>query len=421
MATFDVPAKSSGIAQLELADGLRYMARQPILDLRGQVHGYELLFRAGPEAAFRGDGDLATRTVLDNTVLFGIEKLTCGLSAFVNCTMESLTGNLVHILPPSSTVLEILETLEPTPELIECCSSLKEAGYRIALDDFVWKPEAAGLVALADYIKVDFIETRPYKREELLKRLRGKKIKFIAEKVETLEDHQQACKEGFTLFQGYYFCRPVLLKNRKIPANRFSYIRILQLLHDDPLDLGELGLLVKQDASLTYRLLRLVNSPVSAIRQEVSSIESALVVVGEDTFRRIATLAIASELNAGRPPEILRMAFVRARFCEQAAELCGLGSTEQYLLGMVSLFPAILHIAMPELVRALPLRDGIREALLGVPCLESSLLAWAEARERADWEKSETIASSNGLSQVELIRCYGEAMLWAEAAMFSVA
>jgi len=264
-------------------------------------------------------------------------------------------------------------------------------------------------------------QTRPSQREELLKRLRGKKIKFVAEKVETLEEHEQARKEGFTLFQGYYFCRPVLLKNRKIPANRFSYIRILQLLHDEPLHLGELSLLVKQDASLTYRLLRLVNSPVSAIRQEVSSIESALVAVGEDTFRRIATLAIASELNAGRPPEILRMAFVRGRFCEQAAELCDLDSTEQYLLGMVSLFPAILHVAMHELVLGLPLRDVVREALLGAPCLESSLLAWAEARERGDWEPCEAIASCNGLNQMELIRCYGEAMLWAEAAMFSVA
>src|ERR1035437_7833367 len=144
-------------ALFELAGGLRYVARQPILDLRGRVHGYELLFRAGPEASFRGDGDLATRTVLDNTVIFGLEKLTGGLSAFVNCTGESLTEDLVHILPPSMTVLEILESLEPTPSLIAACRKLKAKGFRLALDDFTWKPKFDPLVELADYVKVDFL------------------------------------------------------------------------------------------------------------------------------------------------------------------------------------------------------------------------------------------------------------------------
>jgi len=111
------PANIFEAAPPELTAGLRYVARQPILDLRGRVHGYELLFRAGPEAAFRGDGDLATRTMLDNTVIFGLEKLTAGLPAFVNCTLEALTDELVNVLPPSMTVLEILENLEPTQRL----------------------------------------------------------------------------------------------------------------------------------------------------------------------------------------------------------------------------------------------------------------------------------------------------------------
>jgi len=130
----------------ELAGGIRYLARQPILDLRGQVHGYELLFRMGPETAFRGDRETATRTTLDNTVMFGLEKLTAGLPAFVNCTSQSLTEDLVHVLPPSMTILEILEDVEPTPSLIEACVRLKRAGYRFALDDFVWKPGLEPLV-----------------------------------------------------------------------------------------------------------------------------------------------------------------------------------------------------------------------------------------------------------------------------------
>ena len=329
----------------ELADELRYMARQPILDLHDRVFGYELLFRAGPETAFRGNGNLATRTVLDNTVIFGLDKLTAGKPAFVNCTMESLTERLVDVLPPTLTVLEVLETVEPSAKLIATCRALKAAGYRIALDDFTWGPKLDPLVELADYIKVDFIQTDAAARQKLFKRLSGGATVMLAEKVETLEERNRARDEGFTLFQGYYFCRPELMKNRKVPANRLAHLQILKLLQQsDPLDLRQLSQLVKRDASLTYRYLRLINSPLYAMRQEVRSIMTALSLIGDDTVRRIAILAITSELNAKRPPEILRMAFVRARFCELGAGHCTLGESEQYLLGLFSLLPAMLRI-----------------------------------------------------------------------------
>src|ERR1700677_385500 len=205
MATRALPEKGSAAALAEMNAGLRYVARQPILDIRSRVHAYELLFRAGPETAFRGDGDMATRTMLDNTVMFGLQKLTGGVPAFVNCTREALTEDLVHVLPPDMTVLEILETLEPTPELVDACSKLKAAGFRLALDDFIWHEKVEPLVKLADYIKVDFSLSGPTERKRLLKRLSGMKLVLLAEKVETPQEYRQACDEGFTLFQGYYF------------------------------------------------------------------------------------------------------------------------------------------------------------------------------------------------------------------------
>ena len=411
------PANIFEAAPPELTAGLRYVARQPILDQRGRVHGYELLFRAGPEAAFRGDGNFATRSMLDNTVMFGLEKLTAGLPAFVNCTLESLTDELVNVMPPSMTVLEILENLEPTPSLIASCRKLKALGFRLALDDFVWKKKLAPLVALADYIKVDFAQLSAPERKGLRRQLGSAPVAMVAEKVETQEDYKQACDEGFTLFQGYYFCRPLLLQGRGVPANRLFHLQILQALRSDEIDLRKLSLLVKRDASITYRLLRLVNSPLSAIRQEISSIETALIVVGEDMFRRIATLAVTSELNANQPAEILRMAFVRARFCELCAGLCALGQAEQYLLGMFSLLPAMLRIPMSDLAPALPLREKIREALLCGVNVESCLLRWVESHDRGDWMKSDAIAKSHGLHVDELMRHYAESVIWAEAAL----
>jgi len=408
-------------SQPELAGGMRYMARQPILDLHGQVHGYELLFRMGPESAFRGDRETATQTTLDNTVIFGLEKLTAGLPAFVNCTSQSLTEDLVHVLPPSMTILEILEDVEPTPSLIEACVKLKRAGYRLALDDFVWKPGLEPLVRLADYIKVDFILLDAEARASLRRQLVRTPVAMVAEKIETQEEYKQACAEGFTLFQGYYFCRPILLKNRTIPANHVAHIEILQHLLTETMDLRKLGRMVKKDASLTYRLLRLVNSPLYAVRTEIRSIEEALMMVGEETFRRIAMLAIASEFNANRPPEILRMAFVRGRLCELGAGLCALGQAEQYLLGMFSLLPAMLRIPMSHLAPALPLREKIREALLGEVSVESCLLRWVECHERGDWVKCDAIAQYHRLQVGVLMRYYAESVVWAEQALRATA
>ncbi|MGC9158070.1 MAG: EAL and HDOD domain-containing protein [Terracidiphilus sp.] len=421
MSTLPVEAANGKPAPDGLAGGLRYVARQPILDLRNRVYGYELLFRAGPEAIFQGDGELATRTVLDNTVLYGLEKLTGGLPAFVNCTSEALIGNLVHVLPSGMTVLEILESLDPTPALIAACTRLKACGYRIALDDFIWAPKFEPLLDLADYIKVDFLLSGATERQRLLKRLSGVTVALLAEKIETQEEYRQACREGFTLFQGYYFCRPVLLENRRIPANRLSHIEILQLLQGESIDLHKLTRLLKRDASLTYRLLRLVNSPIYGMRQEVRSIQSALVVVGEDAFRRIALLAIASELNAGQPAEILQMAFVRARFREVAARQCALDSAEQYLLGMLSLLPAMLRLPMEELTPLLPLRREIRAALGGEANAPRVLLGWIEDHERGDWAACDSLACENSMDSEALATCYAQAVVWAETALRTVA
>jgi EAL and modified HD-GYP domain-containing signal transduction protein len=407
----------SALPEPDLTIGMRYVARQPILDLHGKVHGYELLFRDGPRAAFRGDGDLATRTMIDNTVLFGLGRLTGNLPAFLNCTEEALTGRLVHVLPAGMTVLEILENLDPSPALIAACRHLKSCGFRLALDDFTWRPGIEPLVEIADYIKVDFAISDEQNRRELLHRLRGASAALVAEKVETQEEYLQARDEGFTLMQGYYFCRPVLMRNHKVPANRLQHVEILRMLQDETVDLHELTRLVKRDTCLTYRLLRLVNSPMYAMRQEVRSVRAALIAVGEENFRRLATLAITSEMNAGQTMELLRMAFIRGRFCELASVFCNLHPTEQYLLGLLSLLPAMLRVSMINLTPLLPLRDEIRRALEGEKLPERALLCWLEGHERADWATSDIVTEKQGLDAGDLLVCYEEALQWAEAAL----
>jgi EAL and modified HD-GYP domain-containing signal transduction protein len=401
--------------------GLRYVARQPILDLRGRVHGYELLFRTGPVTYFRGNGNLATRTMIDNAVIFGLDRLTGGLPAFINCTREALTDGYLNILPPGMAVLELEAGLEPTPSLLSACRELKMAGFRLALDDFSWSSNVEPLVRLADYIKVDFTQFARVGRRYLRDMLSEAPVAPIAQKVETQEDYQQAREEGFTLFQGYYFCRPVVEEHRKIPANRIFQIEILELLQSDTLDMRKLSQLVKRDPSLTYRILRLVNSSTGATRLEVSSIEEAMASVGEEAFRRAATNAITSELSDEQPTEVLRMSYLRGRFCELAAAGAALNPTEQYLLGMLSMLPAMMCLPIEKLLPALPLRSEIAQALRGADIPERRLLQWLEFHEQGNWAASDAVIQKTKLSTGEVLRCYEEAVIWAEAALKSAA
>lgn len=409
-----------------LSGGLRYIARQPILDGKSNLFGYELLFRDGNKDRFSSDGEMATRTILDDSILFGLDQMAEGLPIFINCTLETLVDGHARVLPNSSTVLEILETLEPTQELFDACRNLRDEGYRIALDDFTWRPEWKPLLAIADFVKIDFLATTPEERVELINKIRtqekkdrrrSKPVQLIAEKVETQEVFMQARKEGFQLFQGYYFCRPVMMRGRQIPSNRYFHIKILEELNHTPMNLMRVCGLVKRDAALTFRLLRLVNSPLYGIRQEIQSIQSALIVIGEEMFRRVALLAITSEWNHNQPTEILRMALVRAKFCELLAPTAGLNATEQYILGLLSLMPAMLRHPMDTLVAGMPLSEEVQQALLGEQNGLRPLLTWMEHNERCEWELCDQLAASIKVPTEILSHSYEQALLWAQTAI----
>lgn len=397
---------------------LRFVARQPIFDARNRIHGYELLYRKGPENQFSGNGDKATRIVLDNTLLFGMHTLTGKSKAFVNCTRDTLIERLFTLLPPKKTVLEILESIEPEPAIIRACTDLKQKGYKIALDDFVFRPGMEALIELADYIKVDFMASPKEERRLIRKRVTNSKTKMLAEKIETLEDFEMALDEGYNYFQGYYFCRPVLLTNSEIPPNRLNYIALLRALHQTPLDLSEIETLVKRETSLCYRVLRLVNSALFGLRQEIKSIMTALVAIGDDQFRKLASIAIATELNDDQPIELIILALARARFCELGAKNADEDPTEQYLLGLFSLLPAILRMPMEKITPQLPLRKEIIEALEGKQNHARRLLGCLEQYEQGNWTECSRLCSEMRIGESLVVENYTQAVRWAEEAIY---
>lgn len=411
-ANADAARAASDPAPRAWPGDIRHIARQPILDLKGRLHGYELLLHTAADEDSETRDPQAVRTILDDLVLFGFGRLTGGSTTFIPCTAEVLTEQLVALLPPSLTVLEIPHDLELSAKVIDACRKLRKAGFRFAQNDFNPDAEQSGLLDLVDYIKVEFTPGNAAAYERLRKRMQGTSVAMMAGNVHSRDAFHGAREEGFGFFQGFYFCEPEPIKSAKIPANRIFHIEILRQLFKDPLDLKELCPLVMRDTALVYRLLRLVNSPICAVRNEINSVEVAIVFLGETTFRRIATLAIQCELNSGQPPAILHAGLVRARFCELAAPLCKLDPNEQYLLGMFSLLPTMLQVPMATLAAELPLRRAIVEALLGVAKPERSLLTWIESFERSNLAACHRIAKHNGLDNDQLERCYLEAVLW---------
>jgi EAL and modified HD-GYP domain-containing signal transduction protein len=423
MATPIDPVNDSEQAQPGSTARLHAAVRQPILDLHGRVHAYELVFRQ--EIERDGNCELPGSTMTETAAFFGLQrpselkKLTGRLTAFVSCPTEALSDQLAETLPSTLTVLKVSERLEISPDLIAACCRLKNLGFRFALADFRGATPFKPLLDLADYIQVNFVRTTTQQRRELMAQLHGKAIATLAKNVDTQADYQQAREEGFALFQGCYFCQPVPMRNRRPPVNQILRIDILKALQQHPMDLRKVSALVKRDGPLTYQLLRLINSPLWAMRQAVDSIEVALLAVGDDAFRRIAMMAIASEFNGTQPAELLCMAMVRGRFCEVAGPTCNLDPFGQYLLGLLSLLPAMQGQPMSDVAPPLPLGNEIREALLGAKNPERVLLGWLECFERGDWAACDDAAQSGHLNQQALAKVYVDAVAWTETALHS--
>lgn len=318
----------------------RFFARQPILDRQKQIFGYEFLYRPSIENRFcissPVESESATRLMVDNSILYDFEPLSARGKTFLNCTREALTSGLVTLLPARSTVLEILEDIEPDREVLEACRKLRALGYQFSLDDFVPRRGLEQFLPYADYIKIDFRLSNASQRAETRQFLQGCDARLIAEKVEEHEEFGIAVKEGFDLFQGYFFCRPDVLARNHIPSNYLSYIQILAAVSQPFFEWQAVEKLVRRETSLCYRLLRLVNSANFALRYEISSIERALVVAGEERFRKLVTVAIAAESGKGHSSELVRQTLQRASFCEMAAAHLQEDPTEQYLFGLLS-------------------------------------------------------------------------------------
>ncbi len=393
-----------------------FIARQPIFDKNQDVYAYELLFRSGMDNFFNhSDIDQASSNVIGNSVLIhDLNVLTSGKKAFYNMTRETLVNEYGAILPKDLAVVEILENVEPDPDVLKACRNLKEAGYPIALDDFIYDEKFEPFLELADIVKVDFLLSDKSERQKMAEHFIPRGIRMLAEKVETWEEFQEAKEMGYDYFQGYFFSKPVIVTGKEIPGFKLHYLQILQEIQRPELSYQGLEEIIKKEMSLSYKLLRYINSAFFGWHVEISSINHALVLLGETQVRKWTSLVAMASMAESKTDELVVQAILRAKFCELLAPRLGLSARSQdlFLMGMFSLIDGIMDLPLPEVIEKIPIAEDIKDALLGGEGHLGDIYQYMLAYAQGEWERIPALNKKLGLDDEGISELYITALDW---------
>ncbi len=399
-----------------------YVARQPIFNRHKKIYAYELLFRDGmanfcPEV----DGDKASCNLLANSFLnIGIDELTGGRLAFVNFTQDLLVQQIPALFPRETIMVEILEDVRPEPALIDACRQLVDKGYQLALDDFVYAQGLEALLRMAAIVKIDFLNTPPEEIAALAAALVAFDVKLLAEKVETHEEFQTARDMGFVYFQGYFFSKPEILKGRDIAPGKMQLLQVIAEINRRECSIDKVEDLVKTDVSLSYKLLRYINSAFFQRAREITSIKHAIVLLGLKETRKFISMIATGALAAGKPNELIRTSIIRAKFCESIGShfIPAAEASELFLMGLFSMMDAILDCPMTAAIQDLPLSDTICDALLTEEGPAGDLLHLIRCYETGQWEDCQRISDACRFDAANLPEQYRLAVGWAESFPF---
>lgn len=398
-----------------------YLARQPIFDRRQKVIAYELLYRTSEENInLETDGNLATSEVISSSFLnIGLDKITRGKKAFINFTKALLDDDTAFLLPKELVAIEITEETIPDEQTLKNCTLLQKKGYTLILDDFNMRSSCMSLLDLVEIVKVDFQNTLPDERQEIVSFLKDKKKSLLAEKVETVKDYGDAMASAFDYFQGYFFCEPSIVVGREIPSTKMQNLRLLHEIYKPDMDFDQVEALIKQDPSLSYKLLRFINSIAFPVRFPIRSIRQAIALLGQQEMVKWASLVALRNVGYDKPDELIVTAVSRAKFCESMAKVTDLRerSADLFLTGLFSLLDTFLDQSMEEAIAELPLADEIKGALLGESGSFKSILDLVLLYERGAWDKAFEIAAADyNLDEVEVMSFYLESLELADMA-----
>jgi len=404
-----------------MKNGHYLIGRQPILDRNEQVVAYELLFRsaASPDSASVWNASQATANVIVNALSgFGLEQVLGGYKGFINMELDMLMSDFISILPRDHVVLELLETLQVTPELLERCRFLKDQGFTLALDDHEFDPIYNELYNIVEIIKVDLLQSPVESLAGMIDRFSPYPLQLLAEKVETREQYLRCRDMGFDLFQGYYFAKPSLMEKKRFDDANVHLLKLMRLLIEDA-ETDTIEQAFRESPGLTYKLLLLVNSVSIGVRVKVQNVRHAISTLGRQQIKRWAQLCLfATNESTGLENPLVEMAAVRAAFMEEMAvrlpQFAGNHDApdQAFMAGTLSLLETIYNISINEVISSLHLSDEVGEALTGRSGIFGKLLQLAELFEQMEFEKTASQLEELGLSQEDVLAAQIKAYSW---------
>jgi EAL and modified HD-GYP domain-containing signal transduction protein len=382
-------------------------ARQAIVDRRGRVEGYELLYRGRrDEHGEIPDAEHATCQVLVGAFAeVGFGAAVGATSAFINVTERFLCDVDPLPLAPESTVLELLEDATPSPALLRRLRALRAAGFRIALDDFTATPASRPFLAVADLVKVDLRAHPRPEAERLMGELARLGLTVVAEKVEDQDEFAWSLAAGASLFQGYFFCKPVELPGTELRAASLDRLRAAAGLTDPDANLPEIEYAVRTDPALSLRLLRYLNSASLSLPCRISSIHHGVMMLGPRTVRQWALVLLLAGVGEQRGP-LLSIALARARTCEMLAHAKGASDPDAWFsVGLLSVCDALAGAPLAQVVGELSLADDVVAALVHRQGPKGAALDAAVACERAELPATDAALA---------LTAYADAVAWAD-------
>jgi c-di-GMP phosphodiesterase len=392
-----------------------FVARQPIYDSAMAVMAYELLYRPSPSAtkARITNPRQATLEVISSAALeIGLDRLSGGQPVHINFPMELLVDVPDLPLPPNLVVIEVLEDVRAEPGVIAGIRKLRARGHRIALDDYSPQVSDPRLLELADIVKLEITHPPAGELAKLVAELKPRGFQLIAENVETPEDFESCVALGFTGFQGYFLQHPQTFRAKRVPSSRLSTLRLVASLSNEQFAIDEIELLISQNVSMSYHVLRCINSSYYSLPRKVDSIRQAIVILGVDQLRQLCSLLCLQGFD-DRPPSLFLNAMTRARMCEQLGKLGGARDAGPYFItGLFSLLNAMTGMPTQKIVEELPLSPAVSRALVAGEGDLGKALKCTRAYERAAWDH---VAYGN-LSPSLIRAAYVDALFWAEQA-----
>ncbi len=390
-----------------------FIGRQPVFNRKLKLYAYELLARSDMKNVSSSTGDAATSQVIINALMeIGLEQIVGKHPAFFKLTRNFLLEQELGIFSPDSTIFEIPNDIDVDDALVAAVQVQKDRGYPIALDNFVYREELLPLLRMADIVKVDtsrLDEAGIRKHVEMLKKV-GTKV--LAQKVETPEEFNLYQDLGVDYFQGYFFAKPTVVTAKRIPPNKMTILQLLAQVNDPDVKMDELGDLIQQDVSLSVKVLKYINSPMSGLSREIDSIKQALVLLGMDMIKYWVSIMAMSDLDLeGRPDELITTLLTRAKTCELLAEKAGESDQSAFFtVGLFSALDVIMEVSMEEVLKQLPLAQDVMDALLSLKGDMGQALRCAMAMESGMLEE----AQYKSLGADVLSDIYVEAMHWAD-------